>query len=368
MKYKKNMLRSLSYLIALFMIAALAACSSNDANGSQSAGDEAATADASEEGAALADGGEPFTLRVITQPIFNEIIVADELGFFAEEGIEIEYVGAIPSGVTEFQLLEQGEIDSFVSVHPPQVGQARVAGIKAVSVAPGSIDTRVYPHIHYLVREDSDIQSLDDLIGKKIGISNLAACTNGFVDIYLQSRFPDYTPDQVEYIPLGANTEQSLVQGLIDISTAHNPSAGITLAAGGVREIASSADILRQENFSLAARGFLESFIEEHPDVVQGYVNAMYRARLWINDHLEDAIRLNADVLGLASENVSPAIYEQAKNNIPADIERWVDFGESVGNWQAGEIEAEELYTLEFVPDDAPASDKDIRWEGINGE
>jgi hypothetical protein len=70
----------------------------------------------------------------------------------------------------------------------------------------------------------------------------------------------------------------------------------------------------------------------------------------------------------LAPENVSPAIYEQAKNNVPADIERWVDFGESVGNWQPGGIEAEDIYTLEFVPDDAPASDNDIRWEGIKGE
>jgi ABC-type nitrate/sulfonate/bicarbonate transport system substrate-binding protein len=365
MKYNKNILRKLPCFIAVLLLAALAGCASDDA---QSADTGSAATDLAEETSVASGEDELFTLRVITQNIFNEVIVADELGFFADEGIEIEYVGTLPSGVTEFQLLEQGEIDSFVSVHPPQVGQARVAGIKAVSVAPGSIDTREYPHIHYLVQEDSDIRSLDDLIGKKIGISNLAACTNGFVDIYLKSQFPDYTPDQVEYVPLGANTEQSLVQGLIDVSTAHNPSAGITLAAGGVREIASSSDILKQENFSLAARGFLESFIEERPDVVQGYVNAMYRARLWINEHLEDAIRLNADVLGLEPENVSPAIYEQAKNNIPADIERWVEFGETVGNWQPGAIKAEELYTLEFVPDDAPASDKDIRWEGIKGE
>jgi ABC-type nitrate/sulfonate/bicarbonate transport system substrate-binding protein len=361
MKIKRISLKTFAILLVLLFV--LTACGSNGgASGNSGAVSEGAVsedADASQE---------PFTLRVITQSIFNEVIVADELGFFEDEGIEIEYVGTLPSGVTEFQLLEQGEIDSFISVHPPQVGQARVAGIKAVSVAPGSIDTREYPHIHYLVQEDSDIQTLDDLIGKKIGITGLSACTNGFVDIYLKSVFPDYTPDQVEYVPLGANAEQSLVQGLIDASTAHNPSAGITLAAGGVREIASSADILRQENFSLAARGFLESFIEEHPDVVQGYVNAMYRARLWINEHLEDAIRLNADVLGVDASNVSPAIYEQAKNNIPSDIGRWVEFGETVGNWEPGAIAAEELYTLEFVPEDAPASDADILWEGIERE
>jgi ABC-type nitrate/sulfonate/bicarbonate transport system substrate-binding protein len=354
MKFKRNPLKMLAYPIILLFV--LSACGSGGgAAGNSGAASE--NADAS---------GEPFTLRVITQSIFNEVIVADELGFFEDEGIRIEYVGTLPSGVTEFQLLEQGEIDSFVAVHPPQVGQARVAGVKAVSVAPGSIDTREYPHIHYLVQEDSDILTLDDLRGKKIGITGLSACTNGFVDIYLKSRFPDYTPDQVEYVPLGANAEQSLAQGLIDASTAHNPAAGIALAAGGVREIASSSDILKQENFSLAARGFLESFIEEHPDIVQGYVNAMYRARLWINENLEDAIRLNADVLGVDSVNVSPAIYEQAKNNIPTDIERWVEFGETVGNWEPGAITPEELYTLDFVPEDAPASDADIRWEGIS--
>lgn len=313
------------------------------------------------------DGDEVFTLRVITQSIFNEVIVADELGFFEDEGISIEYIGAVPQGVTEFQLLEQGEIDAFVSVHPPQVGQARVAGVKAVSVAPGSIDTREYPHIHYLVQDDSDIETLDDLIGKKIGVTGLSACTNGFVDFYLGNKFPGYSPDQVEYAHLGntANVvEQALLQGLIDVSTSHNPAAGVALAAGGVHEIASSSDILQQENFSLAARGFSESFIAAHPEVVQGFVNAMYRSRLWINNHLEDAIQLNADVLGVPSGNVSPAIFEQAKNNVPTDIARWVEIAESIGNWEHGDVKAEDIYTLDFVPADAPASDADIKWEG----
>jgi ABC-type nitrate/sulfonate/bicarbonate transport system substrate-binding protein len=342
-------------LIMMFaLLATLAGCSAPAATQPQTPAEDAPDS---------AETSEPFKLRVVTQAIFNEVTVADELGFFADEGIEIEYVGTLPQGVTEFQLMEQGEVDAFVAVHPPQVGQARVAGIKAVAVAPGSRDTREYPHIHYLVQNGSDIQTLDDLVGKKIGITGLAACTNGFVDFYLGGVYPDYTPDQVEYVVLGNNAEQSLLQGLVDVTTSHNPIAGKTLATGEVREIANSSDILQQEDFSLAARGFTEDFIAEHPEVVQGFVNAMYRARLWINAHLDDAIRLFADSFDIPPEDVSAAIYEENKNFVREDLQRWFDIAESVGNWQPGQITLDELYTDDFVPADAPASDADLRWE-----
>jgi ABC-type nitrate/sulfonate/bicarbonate transport system substrate-binding protein len=358
-KTKSVLKATLAILLTLVL---LAGCSTPAANPPATTTTPPATAGDTHTG----DDGEEhelFTLRVITQPIFNEVITADELGFFADEGIKIEYIGTVPTGVTEFQLLEQGEIDAFVSTHPPQVGQARVAGVKAVSVAPGSRDTREYPHIHYLVQNDSDIQSLDDLFGRQIGVASFSACTNGFVDTYLTSVKPDFTEADVEYILIGQSLEQALIQGLVDVITSHNPAAGVALATGEVREIASSSDILQEENFSLASRGFTEDFMVEHPEVVQGFVNAMYRGRLWINNNLDDAIQLNAYLLGVDPANITAVVYEEAKNNVPEAIDRWVEFGEAVGNWEPGAIKAEDIYSLEFVPEDAPASDATLRWE-----
>lgn len=302
---------------------------------------------------------ELYPLRVITQTVFNEIVVGEKLGFFGDEGIQIEYIGTIPSGVTEFQLLQQGEADAFVSVHPPQIGQARVAGIDAVAVAPGSRDTKLFPHMHYLVAENSSIQTLDDLQGKTIGIPSIAACTTGLVEYWFANKGQT---SNAEFIALGTNLEAALLQGQVDVSTSHNPFAGKALQAGGLREIATSNDVLQQEDFSLAGRGFLRSFIDEHPDVVQGFANAMYRSRLWINDNVEQAATLNAVTMNLDPADVSAALFETSKTLIPAAYARWVELAEIINNWEPGRIDPSELYDNSFgqkVPD-APASDKTL--------
>jgi ABC-type nitrate/sulfonate/bicarbonate transport system substrate-binding protein len=370
MKYNKNILRQLFYFLIAFTLVALAGCASGGNQGggdsTSSSSDSPSDSPASETEVA-SESAELFTLRVTDQTTgFNEVVIADKMGFFEDEGIRLEYVGGLPQGVTEFQLLGQGEVDAFVSAHITGIGQARVAGVNAVSVGPGSRDTEKYPHMHYLVLEDSDIQTLDDFLGKKIGVASPnGACMNGFIDYYLAQKYPSYTPDQVEYIPLGANVEQALFQGGIDVTTSHNPTAGQVLAAGGVREIATSHDILQQEGFSLAGRGFTEEFLVAHPDVVQGFVNALYRSRLWVNDHLDEALKVVADAMGTDPENLtgSKVVFDEKKNNNLADITRWVEFGEAVGNWEPGQIEPEELFTLEFVPADPPASDADLTWE-----
>ncbi|MDR3316386.1 MAG: ABC transporter substrate-binding protein [Coriobacteriales bacterium] len=336
----------------------LAGCSSDDK--SPTTDDTAATDNQKTE--------ELFPIRMVSLSIFNEFVVGEELGFFADEGIEIVYTGSTPQGVTEFQLIEQGELDMFCNTHPPSLAQARIAGLDMVSVQPGTRDTSEYPHVQYLVLEDSDIQSIEDFRGKKVGISGLVACTNGFIDYYLGQKLSDYSPDDIEYVTLANTVEPSLLSGQIDVATSHNPAAGVTLAAGGVRRVATSSDILQQEDFSLGVRGFSQKFIDEHPDIVQGFANACYRSRLWIENNREEAIKINAAYLNVDPATVSPAAYELNKNHVRADLERWLTIGEAIGNWEPGQITVDEIYTNEFVPVDPPASDADIRWDGTVDE
>ena len=129
---------------------------------------------------AAQDSGGKFKLRAVTQTTFSETIIADRLGFFADEGIEIEYVGALGRGITQFQAIELGEIDVFTQGHLTSVGQARLAGIKVKAVSPGFIDDPDNPHVLYLVREDSPLRSLDDLPGSKVAAS-ASVCTDGFL-------------------------------------------------------------------------------------------------------------------------------------------------------------------------------------------
>jgi ABC-type nitrate/sulfonate/bicarbonate transport system substrate-binding protein len=311
----------------------------------------------------LADDGL-FHLRVLTQTGFNEATVADVMGFFKEEGIKLDYIGTAGKGVTAFQLLEQGEVDAFISSHPAELAQARLAGIDVVAVAPGMVDHPEYPHVRYLVRNDSEVQTLTDLAGKKVASGSISTCSTGYLKYYLKSQGLD--PESIEFVVISATgqLEQPVFQGLVDASTSHPPYAGKALATGEVRQIASSWDILHDPGAGLSIRGFSGKFIEEHPDVVQGFVNAMYRSRLWINENLEEAKRVTAAYLEIPEGDLSNFYYDPNKNITPSYIDKWFEIAEDIGLWEHGDITPDVTFTTRFVPTDPPASDATLKWDG----
>jgi ABC-type nitrate/sulfonate/bicarbonate transport system substrate-binding protein len=308
-----------------------------------------------------ADGKELFKLRCVTQTTFSETIIADRLGFFADEGIELEYVGSLGQGVSQYQAVEQGYIDVFTQGHPSAVAQARLAGLRITQVAPGFIDDPDNPHIMYLVREDSPLKTLDDIPGHKVAMGGtFSPCTNGYLMYYLSSKGLD--PDSIEFVVMAqpGSAEQALVLGKIDITTSHTPYGGVALAGGGVRVLATTWDIFHSPGAGLAARGFSDAFIEAHPDIVQGFVNATYRARVFMHENPAYSRIVGAEYLGLDPSEVSSNSFDQHKNITPEYVEEWFVIAEQIGLWNKGDILPEDVYTNRFVPRDVPASDAEI--------
>ena len=349
-------------LLCLLLLSALLASTACGGGASSGGGDAGAGADAASD----ADG--LFTLRAVTQTTFSETIVADELGFFADEGIQIEYIGALGQGVTQYQALEQGDIDVFTQGHLTDVGLARKAGLRPVAVAPGFLDDPDNPHVTYLVREDSDIQSIEDFGGHKVAIGMNSVCTDGFLKMYFEDNGLD--PESIEFVTLTqpGQAEQALVNDQIDVTTSHTPFAGVALAGGGVRVAGSSYDIVQNPGGGLAVRGFREDFIAEHPDVVQGFVNANYRARRFMEANPEYSKVVGAAYLKLKPEEVSSNSYCQEKN-IPEEwAQLWFDLSERLGYWKKGEVDTASIYSNNFVPKDPPASDAEIGADAAGAE
>jgi ABC-type nitrate/sulfonate/bicarbonate transport system substrate-binding protein len=369
---KTNIKRLTLIVLAIIIVFALTACGGSgdsgdtDASGTDAASESAASGggDVSEEAAGgdATAGGEKklFKLRMVTQQTNSETIIADRLGFFANEGIEAVYIGALGQGVSQYQAIATGDLDVFTQGHLTNEAQARLAGLDIRTVQPGFVDDDVYPHVTYLVREDSDIRSIEDFAGKKVGIGTNGVCIDGYITKYFTDHGLD--PSTVEYVtlPQAGQPEQAVVQGLIDVTTSHSPYGGIALAAGGVRRAAASWDIFESPAAGMATRGFSGAFIEEHPDVVQGWSNAMYHARVFIENHPEYAREVSADYLGLAAEDVSLNRWPLEKN-IPQDWAKfWFDLSEELGYWKSGDITIDEVVTNEFVPTDYPAEYDEI--------
>jgi ABC-type nitrate/sulfonate/bicarbonate transport system substrate-binding protein len=309
---------------------------------------------------------ELFQLRAFDPAVdFVELSIADELGFFADEGLEIVYVGATPQGVSQYQLLEEGEIDIVYSGHPPSIAQARLAGLDVVIVAPGMVDGDWGPHVDYLVREDSPLQTLEDLKpGLKVAIAAIAPCIDGYVRYWAVQH--GWDPDEIEWVTLpgSGQMEQAVLDGSIDVTTSHTPNSKIALSKGGYRSLGTTWDIFKSPAAGLAVRTVHQSLIDEHPDAVQGFVNAMYRARKWANANREQAENLVAAVFGLNPGDVMANPEDENKNIDPAYLDLWWEIAEAIGLWEPGDIAPEETYTNQFVPNDIPESDLTLQWDG----
>jgi len=305
-----------------------------------------------------------YVLRAFKPTTFMEFTIADELGFFEDAGIKIDYVGSLPSGVTDYQMIQQGEIDVSYSGHPAGVAQARLAGIQVTMIAPGMVDNENNPHVTYLVDKDSDIQSLKDIAGATIGIAGTGVCTDGYLKYYALENGID--PDSLTFVnmPTGGQPEQSVLQGLIDVTDSHTPYAGIAEATGEYRVIGTTWDIFQNPAAGLGARCLPDWIIEDYPQVAQGFVDAMYRARQWSNANPTEASNLVAAVLGLDSGDVKVLVQDSDKNIEPSYIDLWFQIAEQIGLWEDGDINPSDIYTNAFVPADAPASDETLHWDG----
>ncbi|MDR1204159.1 MAG: ABC transporter substrate-binding protein [Peptococcaceae bacterium] len=364
-KMKKQVYQTISFLFILALLTAAAtSCSGTNAAPSTSAG--ATQPGATSGSAAPADAPkELFPLKAVTPPAgYGELLIADALNFFEEEGIDIVYIGTLGQGITDLQMIEQGECDVSYNGHPASVAQARLQGFKITMVAPGMVDDPDNPHVTYLVDKDSDLYAIDDLVGKKVGVTGTAACIDGYIKYYLNNKGLDSSSIEFVTLPQTWQMEQAVLQGLIDATTSHSTTASIAKTTDDYRVIGSSWTIFESPAAGLGARCLADRIIEEHPEVVQGFVNAMYRARLWINGHLEEAREIGAAYAGLEPEDLVGNV-ECPEKNIDNDwIKLWFDISEDIGLWEPGDILTTDIYTNQFIPRDAPESDKTLKWDG----
>lgn len=285
-----------------------------------------------------------FPVRMATAIGFSEIPIGEELGYFKEEGIEIKEIGVLKTGMDLVAVIS-GDADTFAG-HPPALAKAILAGAKVKAVAPGMVDHPDFPHVQYLVREDSPIKSFKDIIGKKVAITNYSECSDGYLTWWLRK---NNLPTNVAWVVMPATQfEQALKQGLVDMTTSHPPYAGMTIRHGGVNRIGISYDIVKSPAGGLSIRGFSEKFIKANPQVVKGFVRALYRSRLWINSNQVEAANMTARRLKMKPEDVTVFYFDEHPTIEDAYIQVW--FRQAIDNklWKDGAIKTTAIYTNDY--------------------
>ncbi|MFZ2949317.1 MAG: ABC transporter substrate-binding protein [Desulfuromonadaceae bacterium] len=326
--------------------------------GNVSAAPKAANAAAQGKAQAL------HVVRVPSSSSTNIEEIADELGFFKEKGVRIEWIGQLPPGANSHVALASGAFDVTSGSHADSVIKVRSKGGKIKVILSSADAVKKYPHMAWFVLENSPIRTPKDLIGKKhaglVGNGeniDISGCTGYGVAEYLRQSGIDIRKAKIEGVTLpAAQMEQALKQKLVDVATFHPPAKGKMENTPGYRRLFDDYQVISPITGKGATRitTASEKWLQRDPEGVRGYSAAMALAADWANAHEEEARQIFAVRMKIKPENVrNMDMFKWVDHQIvreKEEIQLWIDLMIRYGFLKQGEVKPKDVYTNDYNP------------------
>jgi len=204
-------------------------------------------------------------------------VAADKLGYFAEEGLELEIVPGGPN-VDGVASVASGRANLGSISSSPSLMLARSAGIPVKCIAAGY---QQHPFTYFSL-ERNPVRTPQDLIGKKVA-------TNGTARILLRALLAKngISEDDVEVSVMGSDMAP-LMTGQVDVVTGWKTNVNALSVLGDER-----VDMtLWDAGVQLYANPYYvtEKVLNEYPDQVTAMIRAISRGWGWVHDNPEAAV------------------------------------------------------------------------------
>lgn len=239
---------------------------------------------------------EKITIMVggLDKLIYLPVKLAERLGYFVDEDIQVEFVSEHSGVHAEDELLAgaaQGVIGFYDHTIDLQARGKFVQSVVQFSQSPGEVEVVSKNRI-------GQIQSPADFKGMKIGVTGLGSSTH-FLTLYLAST-KGVKPNEFKVIPVGSSNVfiDAMKHGKIDAGMTTEPTLSRLLKNGDAKILIDlrSPDDSRQILGGLypGASLYMPTFwIEKHKKEVQKLVNALVRSLRYIHTHTPEEIASN---------------------------------------------------------------------------
>ena len=239
-------------------------------------------------GALVAARADAETLRVGTPAganfTFLPARVGADRGAFKAEGLDVE-VTDFGGGAKLQQAIVAGAIDMTVSA-----GTDLAFSVKgSPDIAVAAMGSR--PTLGIVVAYDLPLKTVDDLKGKKVGVTTVGSLTEWLMKrLITQQGWPK---DAVTLVPIGSDLQSQaalLTTGQIDGVVAP-PAFGVQLElAKKARILLSAFDI--GKDFLGEAIYASNKLVESNPDAIRRFLKAWFANIAWMRTHKTETIEL----------------------------------------------------------------------------
>lgn len=295
-------------------------------------------------------------LTYIPNVQFAPSYVAKDEGFFADEGLDVEirHHGA-DEGL--FTSVLAGEEDLVIATGDEML-QARSQGMDLVSV--GQYYAK-YPVV-VIVKEESDIESIEDLKGKTVGLPGEFG--SNWYGLLAALSDAGMTRDDIEVSAIGFTQLAALQSDKVDavVGFTNNDSVQFQLADVAVREIPLVAD---GETPLVGANVVTTSqFAQENPEVVEGVLAGLREGKQLCVDDPDAAVEItkNYDPNLSTEETIESAtatlkatnelFVEDGVVTMEQNLEVWVamnEFLQTVEGLLGASVDLNEAVTNDYI-------------------
>lgn len=276
----------------------------------------------------------------------SPFLVADELGFFEEEGLNLDLV-SFPGGTDTIRGIATGMPFGMPATLPGLIAYQK--GQRELRLVSGAVNTAL---VNFLVPTASKIKTIDDLEGTKIAVSQPGSITTYFADRI--AREVGLTPGKdVELLSVGGPPDAwtATEQGLADVSWSTAPISTSLIDSGEARLLFEANEYVTSwvDNTYWTT----QSFIDESPDVLQSMLRAMQKAITTIQNDLDTAApayakraKLDPAVARAALEQIGPSMGLELDMD---GIEENVRAGADLGQLDAKDVDLEKVIVRDFI-------------------
>lgn len=236
---------------------------------------------------------------------------AIQKGLYRDLGIEFDNIQTQEGSQGRLSLISRGDID-FCDGDPSSYIPAINNGVPAKLVG----NMWRYSGCYWLVA-DNDIQSFEDLKGKKIGTSGASGGMRLSVLKMLEAN--GISEEEVELIANGSHQKAyaTLTSGEVDATIIHNPYASLAVAEGIGHPLGRAWDYI--PDYYTGTLMASDRLIKERPEDLQRLVTAYYKVHEQVkNEYFDEFVSWAAETMNTSEEVMRDAI--------ESEIDVWLDY------------------------------------------
>jgi NitT/TauT family transport system substrate-binding protein len=225
---------------------------------------------------------QPVTLRIglasAGLAIYTPVQYAKDKGLDKKYGVNLD-ITTYQGGGPEQEALAGGDAD-IIHYFPVGVATAVKKGIKEKIIATDQYRPSGW---YFMVNAKSSFNSIQDLNGKKIGITSKNTTSDYFV-LWIANKYGI----KFQEVPVGSNAYPALLTGNIDAAILSPPLSFQGVRSGDMRMLLDLGQEMPPTLPDVIVAS--QAIIDKHPEAVKGYLNAIFEANRDLKANHDQAV------------------------------------------------------------------------------